>query len=255
MSENYCETLVNEYTSWLQDQISISEFNGICEITTPFLDRHNDFLQIYLVENKNTLLLSDGGYILSDLKFSGFELNTEKRIDALETILRGFGIKRKNNELFVEAARKDLAQKKHLLIQAMLAVNDLFVLAQPSILSFFLEDVEAFLNTNEIRFIPKISFTGLSGYSHYFDFAIPKSGKAPERLIKAVNTPSRNNISSLIFSWNDTKNSRDKDSLAIAILNDQEKNISEESLIALQSYEIKTIFWSNREKEVDLLIE
>lgn len=254
MSKNICEALVNEYTDWLRDQICVSEFDGYCEITTPFLDRHNDFLQIYVKESANNLLLTDGGYILSDLKFSGFELNTEKRIDALETILRGFGIKRREDELYIETARKDLAHKKHLLIQAMLAVNDLFVLAQPNILSFFLEDVEAFLNANEIRFIPKVNFTGLSGYSHFFDFAIPKSINAPERLIKAINTPNRNNVSSLIFSWNDTKNSRDKDSLAIAILNDQEKNISEESLIALNSYEIQSLFWSNREKEVDLLI-
>lgn len=255
MSKNICELLINEYADWLRDQICVSELDGYCEITTPFLDRHNDFLQIYVMENGNNLLLTDGGYILSDLRFSGFDLNTEKRIDALETILRGFGIKRKADELYVETARKDLALKKHLLIQAMLAVNDLFILAQPNVLSFFLEDVEAFLNTKEIRFIPKVSFTGLSGYSHYFDFAIPKSVNAPERLIKAINTPNRNNISSLIFSWNDTKNSREIDSRAIVILNDQEKSISEESLIALESYQIESIFWTKRESKVDLLMQ
>lgn len=254
MSNNICETLINNYTLWLKDQIVISNIDGVCEITTPFLDRHNDFLQIYVIERDNKILLSDGGYILSDLKMSGFELNTEKRVDALETILKGFGVKRNHTELFVESAKKDLAQKKHLLIQAMLAVNDLFVLSQPSVHSFFLEDVKIFLNKKEIRFLPKVSFTGISGYSHYFDFAIPKSTMAPERLIKAINLPNRNYISSFIFSWNDTKNSRDEDSLAIAILNDQDRAISEESLIALQSYEIKPIYWTKREDEVEILI-
>ena len=254
MSEKNCINLIDEYTQWLREQITVSDVNGLCEITTPFLDRHNDYLQIYLFEKEGKFILSDGGYILSDLRMSGVEFNTSKRSDVLNTILQGFGIHIYDNyELSIEATKKDIAQKKHLLLQAMLAINDLFVMAQPTIVSLFLEDVEAYLNSMKIRFISKISFTGISGYSHYFDFAIPKSSVSPDRYIKAINTPNKNNISSLIFSWNDIKSSRPDESIAIAFLNDQEKNVSDDSIIALENYGIKPISWTKREASVNVL--
>jgi len=251
---NNCKNLIEQYINWLHEQISISEIDGICEITTPFLDRHNDFLQIYFIEDGESHILSDGGYILSDLKMSGFDINTEKRSDILSTIIQGFGVKIEKSELIVRATNKDIAQKKHLLIQAMLAVNDLFVMAQPTVASLFLEDVEEFLNSKNIRFISKLSFIGKSGYSHYFDFAIPKSTKAPDRLIKAISSPNRNNISSLIFSWNDIRNNRPEDSKAIAFLNNKEKSVSAESINALSTYGIDSIYWSERQDKVTTLL-
>lgn len=253
MSENTCQNLVAEYVNWLREQITVSELDGVCEFTTPFLDRHNDYLQIYLVEDDNRIRLSDGGYILSDLKMSGFDINTEKRFEMVNTMLNGFGVQEENNELFIEATEKDFPQKKHLLIQAMLAVNDLFVMAQPLVLSLFLEDVETYLNAMNIRYTPKVSFIGKSGYTHHFDFVIPKSAISHERIIKAINNPSKNNISSLIFSWNDTKVSREEGSQAIAFLNDQDTVVSDDALTALKSYNIKPIFWTKREEDAELL--
>ncbi|WP_418888699.1 DUF1829 domain-containing protein, partial [Methanothrix soehngenii] len=36
-----------------------------------------------------------------------------------------------------------------------------------------------------------MKFTGKSGYDHLFDFVIPKSKKRPERILQAINRPSR----------------------------------------------------------------
>jgi hypothetical protein len=42
------ESLLNEYRAWLKDKTAVREVNGAwVEITTPYLDRHNDALQIY----------------------------------------------------------------------------------------------------------------------------------------------------------------------------------------------------------------
>ena len=253
MPENLCKSLVSKYVDWLREQITVSEINGVCEFTTPFLDRHNDYLQIYLYEKNDRFRITDGGYILSDLRMSGFEMNTDKRLEMVNTILQGFGVQEEESELFIESTEKDFPQKKHLLIQAMLAVNDLFVMAQPIILSLFLEDVEAYLNSLNVRFTPKVSFIGRSGYTHHFDFVIPKSSFSHERIIKAINNPSRANISSLIFSWNDTKVSREEGSQAIAFLNDQDINVSDDSLTALESYNIKPIFWTKKDENLELL--
>ncbi|HNY35282.1 MAG TPA: DUF1829 domain-containing protein [Methanothrix soehngenii] len=98
----------------------------------------------------------------------------------------------------------------------MLAVNDLFYLASPMVSSLFLEDVVAWLDENGIRYTPNVKFTGKSGYDHLFDFVIPKSKKRPERILQAINRPSRDEAGATAFAWIDTREVRASDSRAYA---------------------------------------
>ena len=106
--------------------------------------------------------------------------------------------------ILVQATPQDFSLRKHNLVQAILAINDLFYLSVPVVASLFLEDVTAWLELHDIRFTPDVKFTGRSGYDHTFDFVVPASRRAPERLIRAVNRPSRDLAESLAFSWVDT---------------------------------------------------
>ena len=47
--------------------------------TTPYLDRHNDQLQIYATKTNGHFALTDDGYIIQDLQSSGCDLKTERR--------------------------------------------------------------------------------------------------------------------------------------------------------------------------------
>ena len=86
---------------------------------------------------------------------SGFEINTPKRESILKTALNGFGVKMNgNDELYVDANPQNIGQKKHYLLQAILAVNDMFNLAQETVYSLFKEDVELYLRAM-IYFFPK----------------------------------------------------------------------------------------------------
>ncbi len=115
----------------------------------PFLDRHNDQLQIYVKRAGDTLILTDDGYILGDLELSGFEITTEKRKRVLHSILNGFGARLQDDEIISEATTESFPQKKHDIIQAMLAINDLFVMAPPMVARFFKEDVEKYLSSHQ----------------------------------------------------------------------------------------------------------
>lgn len=249
-----CQTLVNLYIDWLKQKISVDNINGICEITTPFLDRHNDHVQIYIKEKNGGFIITDDGYTFNDLELGGFDITSERRKRILTTILNGFGVRRENNELIVETRPENFPQKKHNIIQAILSINDMFVLARPTIASLFKEDVERFLTTHEIRFLETISFTGKSGFVHHFDFAIPPSRSKPERIIRAINNPNRDNVTALIFSWADTRETRTPNSKAIGILNDSEKNVSFDLRSALEQYNIDPVLWSEREGYVDVLM-
>ena len=48
MKENEIDVLIENYFEWLKDNTSTKLINDTwSEITTPYLDRHNDCLQIY----------------------------------------------------------------------------------------------------------------------------------------------------------------------------------------------------------------
>lgn len=255
MSFNECQDLVEKYGEWLKQKFTVQDIGGICEIVTPFVDRHNDFLQIYVKRSDNSLILTDDGYTISDLKLSGFEITTDKRKRMLNAILNGFGVRLDGDQITIKASVDNYPQKKHNLIQAMLAINDMFVMAKPVVASLFKEDVENYLHLNQIRYTPAVKFAGKSGFDQSFDFVIPASQKQPERIINTINHPNRQNISFLIFMWADTKDVRPVKSTTYGFLNDSENKVNPEFESALQQYGIKPLLWSKRDKYVTELVQ
>ncbi len=240
--------LIDNYLVWLKDKTVLRQVKDFVEITTPYLDRHNDYLQVYAKRQNGTYLLTDDGYVLEDLQQSGCKLESPKRQALLKITLNGFGVQMNEGRLEIHASPDNFALRKHNLLQAMLAVNDLFYLAVPMVLSLFFEDVVAWLDLCEIRYTPKVKFTGKSGYDHLFDFVIPKSRTHPERILHTINRPSRETAETLAFSWIDTKEVRPSDSRAYALLNDSERTISTAVADALRSYEVNPILWSRRDE-------
>lgn len=123
------QNLIDDYHVWLKDKTVLNQIDQWIEITTPYLDRHNDYLQIYVKKTNGGFLLTDDGYIIDDLKQSGCKLDNQKNQELLKMALNGFGVKKEDNELQVHASAENFASSKHNLVQAMLAVNDMFCLA------------------------------------------------------------------------------------------------------------------------------
>lgn len=247
------QNLFSQYLTWLKEKTSFKEVEGWTEITTPFLDRHNDYLQIFAKSENGGFVLTDAGYVLDDLKMCGCKIESPKRQSLLKMTLNGFGILLEGDQLLTHATKENFSLKKHSLIQAMLSVNDLFYLAQPIVASLFLEDVTAWLDLHEVRYTPKVKFTGKSGYDHSFDFVIPKSKKEPERIVQAINRAAKDTAQNLIFAWYDTKEVRSPDSRAYALLNDQEHELQSSVLDAFKNYEVIPVRWSQRETVLDRL--
>ncbi len=247
------QTLLEDYEAWLRNNTSLREINDWVEVTTPYLDRHNDQLQIYVRRENGHYLLTDDGFTIADLESSGCRLDTPRRQKLLRMTVNGFGVKVSDEKLEVTATRDSFPLRKHNLIQAMLAVNDLFYLAEPVVRNLFFEDVVAWLEESDVRYSPKVKFTGLSGYDHVFDFVIPKSKRAPERLLRAITRPSRNTAEAFIHAWSDTHGVRSPESAAFAILNDREQKMPPEVPEALTAYNITPVPWTRREEVRDRL--
>jgi hypothetical protein len=171
----------------------------------------------------------------------------------LRMTLNGFGVRLEEQRLEVKASPDNFALRKHNLVQAMLAVNDLFYLASPVVASVFFEDVVAWLDLHEIRYTQRVKLAGKSGYDHLFDFVIPKSKTKPERIVQAINRPSRNTAQALAFSWIDTREVRPTESRAYAFLNDGDQPLHATVLDALRSYNLRPVPWSHRDTVHDEL--
>jgi hypothetical protein len=124
------QQLLDRYAAWLKDKTSLREVQDWVEITTPYLDRHNDYLQIYAKARNGGYVLTDDGYMIADLERSGCKIDSPKRRALLDITLHGFGVILSETALEVHATRDNFALRKHNLVQAMLAVNDMFYLAE-----------------------------------------------------------------------------------------------------------------------------
>ena len=241
------DRLLNDYIAWLKDKTVLRQIDSWVEITTPYLDRHNDYVQIYAKKSNDGFVLTDDGYTIDDLEQSGCKLESRRRQDLLKMTLSGFGVQLRDKALEVHATTENFALRKHNLLQAVLAINDMFYLAAPMVANLFYEDVAAWLDLHDIRYTPNVKFTGKTGYDHRFDFVIPKSRQQPERIVKAVNRASREMAEAVAFSWIDTREVRPPDSRAYAVLNDSEDSVSQPIIDALSNYEVRPVRWSERE--------
>lgn len=243
---------VTSYLAWLKSQFSCRQTDRCTEITTPFLDHHNDQIQIYAVPTVDGWSLTDAGETLSDLEMSGVRFESAKRKAQLHEVLQGFGVTLRDGELTVSADTQSQLRQMNNLIQAVLAVNDFFCLAQPSVYQFFTEDVSQWLDEKAIRFSPQVAFSGKSTLSHHYDFLIPKSKQSPERLLKVMNTPSRDYAKQVAFSWIDTRETRLTASECFVLLNDAE-GIPSGVLTSLKQYDIVPVPWGEREQFTERL--
>ena len=71
MTREECDRLIDAYISWLRKGLTVESLENACELTTPFLDRHNDHLQIYATKRNGKIELTDDGFILADLQLAG----------------------------------------------------------------------------------------------------------------------------------------------------------------------------------------
>jgi hypothetical protein len=120
------EDLIELYLSWLKQKINYEEINGYYEITTPFVNHINDYIQFYLRrDEKDHLYMTDDGETLSSLKMVGLNVRSRKR--EIEEILNDYSVKLKGNEIITITTLPAFPMTYHNFIQAILAVDSLYI--------------------------------------------------------------------------------------------------------------------------------
>lgn len=247
------QNMIREYTDWLYSGFSAVKTGEFYELTTPYLDRYNDHIQIYVKQNENgSYFLTDDGYILNNLKSSGVSFSrSTKRREMLARIARNFGVTISGDSLEILATKSNYPQRKHMLLQAMLTVDDMFI-AEPNIVkNFFAEDVGLYLDSNDIFYSRDFSLAGKTGSLYVYEYHLQRTRDRAERFCKPINRLTETTRNLTLFNWGDTKEKRADKGELIVFLND-DKGISDSDLEAFEIYDVKCILWSKRQQEDSL---
>lgn len=126
----FLELFLDEYPLWLRKNSSVKEGNnGWFELTTPYLDCHNDYIVVYAKQEKGVITIANDGELLKW---------TEPK--SVDKILNTYGVKVLNGELYnksdteleviarelyVDCNESDFVQKLHNLISAIIEINAL----------------------------------------------------------------------------------------------------------------------------------
>lgn len=242
--------LIDSYTQWLNKEIRFEKIGQYYEISTPFLDSNNDYIQFYVRMDGDKIFFTDDGFTINNLEMTGYQLNS-KRKKTLNSIVAQYGVNLNGKSLETSADIKTFPMKKHLYMQAIMKIDDLFMTAHNRSGSDFIDDIQKFFSKKEIYYSENVQFTGTSGFSHKYEFLFQRSKRKPERLCRIMNSPNKSNTSNILFAWQDTKLFRQDDSKLIVLLNDSDK-IAKGVEEAFMNYDAEVVKWSEREKNSNI---
>lgn len=244
--------VLDEYASWVRESMRAVQEDNSVRIVGPMLDRDNDNMSVLMAKSEDgSYVLTDLGEIVSGLELSGCNVRAGVRGEKLRQIVNGYGVSLDEDEIFVRCSRSELVPKMNMIFQAMASVDDLFFTSQDNVRNLFAEDVRNWLAKNDIRAVDGPSFPGKSGLMYKFDYAIPRSKGAPERLVKTVNVPKEQSVTNALFGWTDVEAAR-QGSEGYIILNARAARdgvVPENVITACRNYGITPIQWGVNEEE------
>lgn len=109
------QALINDYATLLKSEISFEKIGEYYEITTPYLDNANDYLQIYVRQDGDDIYFTDDSATIRGLKMSGIQFTTT----GLQRILNQYGVKLNGYELTAKAPMRDGPKQMRKFISAM----------------------------------------------------------------------------------------------------------------------------------------
>lgn len=135
------DKLLTDYVNWYKKEAKFKDLSqNVIRIEVPFLDSFSDEIVMYAIKNKNnSITLTDDGWTLDNLKSNGVTISRSKNRKRIFTNrLNAFGITEKDGELTTTVEYKYFPTAKNRLLQAILAVNDMFMLSKNTTKSYFL---------------------------------------------------------------------------------------------------------------------
>lgn len=247
----------DRYLKWFMDNIHEEQVeNGWTEIATPFLDRFGDGIAVYMKELPDHMLLLTDDYALTNNTIAIGGPMESKKLQALRNYLSPYGIQvTDDGELQMKTVKESYPIKFNLFLQAIVAANDMFAprSSRNNTGKIFADEIVSFFDKSDVAYSQNVKIEGQSGIIHQVGFLLPKRKKIPERFIYALNKPTKQNIELTLFNWSDIQRKRGTESRMFTFLNDENGEIADNLVQALESYEALPIPWSKRDDYLEEL--
>lgn len=254
--------LSEEYFAWYKNNTEYKNINSnIVQIDLPFMDNFSDEISIYAIGlSDGRIKITDDGWTVNNLEDMGVNINRSKTRKKLFTRqIRAYGVSDSDDELYIIADSSKFAEAKHRMLQAILFVNDMFMLASKNTSTFFFEDISLFFENNNIRANKNVSYLGQSGLSHKFEFSIPGFKKIPTRLVKTMSYANNPMFAkSILTDVEQTKPILDEPSAFYVFLNDvdneqRKAKVNPDIITLFKQNGVRTVLYSQRESVIEEL--
>ncbi len=246
------KSLIDDYVNWFRSELSLKNIGDYKILSTPFLDKNNDKIQVYISVDGDNIKISDDSWIINNLEMSNIQI-IGKRKEEVEKICLQNGLKLEDSEFIINANKKNYPQLVHRFIQSLLEIDDMYLTSRNRVTSLFFEDVREYFDQNEIFYSPNIQIVGISSFSNKFDFMFQKNKTNPERLCKLINKATKQKVGDYIFIWEDTFSNRSENTEFIVVINDED-SVPDSYIDAFSAYGIKAIKWSKISENRELFV-
>jgi hypothetical protein len=232
------------------------EEDGYLTIVTPFEHADGDYIELYLVEENDRLILTDHAETLAILASYGFELKRSvKRARLLDSILKAANVHIFQGALRIEVeSMADLIPAIVRLSQASVQAGDLLFTMRYGAGTAFKEEVEEFLVERQLRYQTNYRVFGRSQQQYSVDFYIERRRPV---LLQTLSSGSTNYVETLISKtvrmWYDI--TRVDGRYEYVSLLDDSVDVWKPSHMELLSDLSKVVAWGERENVISLLRE
>nr|SFZ89013.1 Lj965 prophage protein [Loigolactobacillus rennini] len=253
------QELSEEYFTWYKENTEYKNIeSNIIQIDLPFMDNFSDEISIYAIGlNDGRIKLTDDGWTINNLEDMGVNIKRSKtRRKIFSHQIKAYGVSDIDDELYIIVSATRFAEAKHRLLQAILFINDMFMLASKNTNTLFFEDIALFFEANKIRAVKNVSYLGKSGLSHKFEFSIPGFKEIPTRLIKTMSYANNPMFAkSILTDVEQTKPLLNDPSVFYVFLNDTDDNhkINPDIITLFNQNDVKTVLYSERNTVINEL--
>ncbi|MCW6666981.1 DUF1828 domain-containing protein [Aerococcaceae bacterium NML190938] len=248
-----------EYFDFINNNTKIIEISdGKTEIITPFVDSTGEGISFSVNHDGKFYTITDDGFTLWDLETKGIDLTKKgKRKELFQSQLQYHGFSLNGNKIMRKVSKSELGQTIHDMTQLLININDLTYLHSHNISQQFFEDVKQYFMTHkEFSVFPSFNITGKSRLNHKFNYVFKSKGLS--KLTRVYNSIDKQKVDTILTSWLDTTEYRkkeflDEEELYIILSDEGYKNLNDDYLLALESYDIKVLNFENKKDLVSEL--
>ena len=181
---NRTEQIESTLASWLDEHYTIEEYQDRWIIGTPHLDRHDDFVEVTLMNAGGELRITDSGESMAELGMSGMNL-TEARMRHVQNIVIRFGLRFDQNEIWTPVHGGDIGDALQRLLQGMSNVQEIDDLSSEMLGTT--QELQAVvgeaLADSGLSFESRVKLRGASQIEYQADFLIERGTSWPDYII------------------------------------------------------------------------